>query len=76
MAVIMAVPFIVFALIYWSDPKYLGGFFTDDRLIAIGLGGLGWMSIGVFIMLLTVLATALMPSLTGLAPKPPLTSLR
>ena len=29
------------------------------------------ISIGVFIMLLTVLATALMPSFTGRAPNPP-----
>ena len=28
----------------------IGGFFTDDRLIVAGLGGLTWMSIGVFIM--------------------------
>ena len=48
--IIGALPFIVFALIYWSNPKYLGGFFTDQRLIVTGLGGLAWMSIGVFIM--------------------------
>ncbi len=48
--IIGALPFIVFGLIYWSDPKYLAGFFTDDRLIITGLGGLTWMSIGVFIM--------------------------
>jgi tight adherence protein B len=48
--IVGALPFIVFALVYWSDPAYLGGFFTDDRLIACGLGGLTWMSIGAFIM--------------------------
>jgi tight adherence protein B len=26
------------------------GFFTDDRLIVTGLGGLTWMGIGAFIM--------------------------
>ena len=32
------------------NPDYMGGFFTDDRLIIAGLGGLCWMGIGVFIM--------------------------
>ena len=32
------------------NPDYLMGFFTDDRLIMIGLGGLTWMGIGVLIM--------------------------
>jgi tight adherence protein B len=48
--IIGALPFIVFCLIYWSNPKYLAGFFSDERLIIAGLGGLTWMSIGVFIM--------------------------
>jgi tight adherence protein B len=48
--IIGALPFIVFALVWWSDPKYLEGFFTDDRLIVAGLGGMTWMAIGVFIM--------------------------
>ncbi|MDP9056571.1 MAG: type II secretion system F family protein [Pseudomonadota bacterium] len=48
--IIGALPFIVFALVYWSNPEYLGGFFKDDRLIIAGLGGMVWMSIGVFIM--------------------------
>lgn len=48
--IIGALPFIVFGLVYWSNPKYLGGFFSDERLIVAGLGGLTWMSIGVFIM--------------------------
>ena len=48
--IIGALPFIVFGLVYWSDPPYLAGFFTDDRLIIAGMGGLTWMSIGVFIM--------------------------
>ncbi|MXO66510.1 type II secretion system F family protein [Altericroceibacterium endophyticum] len=43
-------PFAVFTMIYWINPEYLGGFFTDDRLIAVGLGGLLWMSIGAFVM--------------------------
>jgi len=48
--IVGSLPFIVFALVYWMNPEYLGGFFTDDRLIVAGLGGLTWMSIGVFIM--------------------------
>jgi tight adherence protein B len=48
--IVGALPFIVFAMIWWINPEYLGGFFTDDRLIVTGLGGLVWMSIGAFIM--------------------------
>ncbi|MEL1249465.1 type II secretion system F family protein [Aurantiacibacter gilvus] len=48
--IVGALPFIVFGLIYWINPNYIGGFFEDDRLIATGLGGLVWMSIGAFIM--------------------------
>ncbi|MFZ5745716.1 MAG: type II secretion system F family protein [Pseudomonadota bacterium] len=48
--IVGALPFIVFIMIYMINPKYLGGFFTDDRLIVTGLGGLTWMSIGAFIM--------------------------
>ncbi len=48
--IVGSLPFIVFALIYWINPNYIGGFFYEDRLIIAGLGGLVWMSIGVFIM--------------------------
>jgi tight adherence protein B len=48
--IVGSLPFIVFAMIYWINPDYIGGFFIDDRLIVTGLGGLVWMSIGVFIM--------------------------
>lgn len=48
--IVGSLPFIVFGLIYWINPDYLGTFFTDDRLIVVGLGGLVWMGIGVFIM--------------------------
>ncbi|WP_296717683.1 type II secretion system F family protein [Erythrobacter sp.] len=48
--IVGSLPFIVFAMIMWVNPEYLGGFFSDDRLIVAGLGGLTWMSIGVFIM--------------------------
>ncbi len=48
--IVGALPFIVFLLITWANPDYIGGFFTDDRLIVAGLGGLTWMGIGVAIM--------------------------
>jgi tight adherence protein B len=48
--IVGALPFIVFGLIYWINPTYIGGFFEEERLIVTGLGGLVWMSIGGFIM--------------------------
>ena len=48
--IVGSLPFIVFGMIWWINPEYVGGFFTDDRLIVAGLGGMVWMSIGAFIM--------------------------
>ncbi|MBV1686621.1 type II secretion system F family protein [Novosphingobium sp. G106] len=48
--IVGSLPFIVFGMIYYINPTYIGGFFTEDRLIVAGLGGLTWMSIGAFIM--------------------------
>jgi tight adherence protein B len=48
--IVGALPFIVFGLISFINPSYIGTFFTDERLIAIGLGGMVWMGLGVFIM--------------------------
>ncbi len=48
--IVGALPFIVFGLIFWINPNYIGGFFEDERLIITGLFGLVWMSIGAFIM--------------------------
>ncbi len=48
--IVGSLPFIVFSLIWWINPSYIGGFFVDERLIVTGLGGLVWMSIGAFIM--------------------------
>ena len=48
--IVGSLPFIVFGMIYWINPMYLNGFFTDDRLIMIGIGGGIWMSMGAFIM--------------------------
>ncbi|HYD25483.1 MAG TPA: type II secretion system F family protein [Croceibacterium sp.] len=48
--IVGALPFIVFSMIWWINPSYIGDFFVDERLIVTGLGGLVWMSIGAFIM--------------------------
>ncbi len=48
--IVGSLPFMVFGMIWWINPTYLGGFFTEDRLIIAGLGGAVWMSIGAFIM--------------------------
>ena len=48
--IVGSLPFIVFTLVYMMNPTYMGGFFTDQRLMVAGLGGLIWMSIGGFIM--------------------------
>ena len=48
--IVGALPFIVFVLIWWINPDYIGTFFVNETLIVIGMGGLVWMAIGVFIM--------------------------
>lgn len=48
--IVGSLPFIVFGLIYSINPGYVGGFFFEPRLMVAGLGGLVWMSLGVFIM--------------------------
>ena len=48
--IVGALPFIVFGMIWTINPGYVGGFWTDDRLIVTGIGGLVWMSIGAGIM--------------------------
>jgi tight adherence protein B len=48
--IVGSLPFVVFTLVWMVNPGYMGGFFEDQRLIVAGLGGLCWMSIGVFIM--------------------------
>ena len=48
--IVGSLPFAVFGLVYMANPNYIGGFFTDERLMIAGMGGLLWMSIGVFIM--------------------------
>jgi len=48
--IVGSLPFVVFGLVWMVNPGYMSGFFEDQRLIVAGLGGLCWMSIGVFIM--------------------------
>ncbi|MCJ7422066.1 type II secretion system F family protein [Sphingomicrobium astaxanthinifaciens] len=48
--IVGALPFIVFVLIMMVNPDYMMGFFEDERLMIAGMGGLLWMSIGVFVM--------------------------
>ncbi len=48
--IVGSLPFFVFGMIYSINPGYLSGFFSDERLIVIGLGGFTWMGIGAFIM--------------------------
>jgi tight adherence protein B len=48
--IVGSLPFMVFGMVYWINPGYLGGFFYEPRLIVAGLIGLVWMSIGAIIM--------------------------
>jgi len=48
--IVGSLPFVVFTLVWMINPKYMGGFFTDQRLIVAGIGGMIWMAIGAGIM--------------------------
>jgi tight adherence protein B len=48
--IIGSLPFIVFGLIYSINPKYMGDFFVDQRLMIAGISGIFWMAIGAGIM--------------------------
>ncbi len=48
--IVGSLPFIVFFMVWLINPGYMHGFFSDQRLMVAGMGGLVWMSIGVFIM--------------------------
>lgn len=48
--IVGSLPFIVFGLIWFINNGYMMHFFTDQRLIIAGGGGLVWMGLGVFIM--------------------------
>jgi tight adherence protein B len=48
--IVGSLPFIVFTLVWMINPHYMHTFFTDQRLMVAGMGGLVWMGIGVGIM--------------------------
>lgn len=48
--IVGSLPFVVFTLVWFINPSYMSGFFSDQRLMVAGIGGLIWMSIGAFIM--------------------------
>jgi len=48
--IVGSLPFVVFGLVWSVNPGYLDNFFTDERLMVAGIGGLVWMSIGVAMM--------------------------
>jgi tight adherence protein B len=48
--IVGSLPFVVFTLVWMINPKYMGGFFTDERLMVAGIGGMIWMGIGAAIM--------------------------
>jgi tight adherence protein B len=48
--IVGSLPFVVFGLVYMINPRYMGQFFTDDRLVVAGIGGMIWMAIGGAIM--------------------------
>ena len=48
--IIGVLPFMVFGMIMWINPDYMGKFFQDQRLMIAGGGGLVWMGIGAYIM--------------------------
>jgi tight adherence protein B len=48
--IVGSLPFVVFGLVMMINPHYMGGFFTDQRLIVAGIGGMIWMGIGALIM--------------------------
>ena len=48
--IVGSLPFVVFGLVWMINPNYMGGFFTDQRLMVAGIGGMIWMGIGALIM--------------------------
>jgi tight adherence protein B len=48
--IVGSLPFIVFGLIWFINGEYMQKFFTDERLMIAGGGGLVWMGLGVFVM--------------------------
>jgi tight adherence protein B len=48
--IVGSLPFVVFTLVWMINPHYMAGFFSDQRLMVAGMGGIVWMGIGAAIM--------------------------
>jgi tight adherence protein B len=48
--IVGSLPFVVFGLVWMINPHYMQGFFSDQRLMVAGIGGMVWMGIGGLIM--------------------------
>jgi tight adherence protein B len=48
--IVGSLPFVVFTLVWMINPHYMAGFFSDQRLIVAGIGGMVWMGLGALIM--------------------------
>ena len=48
--IVGSLPFVVFTLVWMINPGYMHGFFSDQRLMVAGVGGIVWMGIGAGIM--------------------------
>jgi tight adherence protein B len=48
--IVGSLPFIVFGLVWMINPHYMAPFFSDQRLMVAGIGGMVWMGIGGAIM--------------------------
>jgi tight adherence protein B len=48
--IVGSLPFVVFTLVWMINPHYMHTFFTDQRLMVAGIGGMVWMGIGAAIM--------------------------
>jgi len=48
--IVGSLPFIVFGLVWMINPGYMAGFFSDERLMVAGMGGMVWMGLGGLIM--------------------------
>ncbi|MEA3079305.1 MAG: tight adherence protein [Sphingomonadales bacterium] len=48
--IVGSLPFVVFGLVMMINPHYMAGFFSDQRLMVAGIGGMIWMGCGALIM--------------------------
>ncbi len=48
--IIGVLPFLVFGLILTISPDYMKPFFSDERLMMVGIGAIIWLGIGGFVM--------------------------